>query len=145
MQVSFVYAERIKLSHCALEKISTSFFSLKHDVVVTFDKRLSDYGRYYFKDNLHDIRIGLRNVDHLNEACQKHEIINTLLHELYHAYQYEQVGPQRWESKSYTSVKGVQHKRINYQYCQQEVEARSFADSVHLKAVAYYERLTSKI
>jgi len=139
------HSERIKLSVPALHAAVNDFLDLKMPVIVSFDRQISDFGDHNIYLDKHYIRIGLRLSEHLDLTCQKHEYINTLLHEIFHAWQYEQYGSKKYKSYAMQGVPGVDHPRISYEYCPLELEARSFADHNHLEAVLRYERFTSKV
>jgi hypothetical protein len=121
------------------------FFNLKHAVVISFDRQISDHGWHDFIHGRHYIRLGLRLTEHLDIVCQKHEFINTLLHELYHAVQHEEFGRARYSSPEIQGIPGVTHQRISYQYCPLELAARAFADHNHQEAVALYEEFAAEI
>ncbi len=122
-----------------------SFFCLQQPVIISFDKKIAEYGYYDNRKDRHFIRVGVRYTEHLDLVCQKHEVINTLLHELYHAYQWQNVGSKTFYSKEMNAIEKCSNARINYQYCQLELEARSFADTNHRQAIQIYDGFAPKI
>lgn len=136
--------ERIKLSTDALKTLIGDHFYLQRNIVVSFDRRIADSGRHDVINDMHYIRIGTKNIEHWDAVCQMHEIINTLLHELYHAMQWEEYGNKVYENEL-QEVRKVTKSSALYQYCPLELAARSYADHNHHDAITKYEKLTSEI
>lgn len=139
------HGERIKLSMPALLLMLDSLFDLEMPVVLNFSKKISEHGTHEVDCSKHYIHIGVKHIEDLDIDSQKHELIDTLLHEFFHAYQFEQYGPKEYEEKQKRGLENIKHKRIAYQYCELESEARAFADHNHWRAVKSYEKNLSEI
>lgn len=128
-----------------LKKYSTK---LTHDIVVVFDLRIKDYGQYNFdyKNRVHLIRISpikcgfTEEGTKLEEGAEKYNLIATTIHELYHAWQKEDLGVKFW-NKSYSCASQITNQDFAAFYSECELDARVYENKNLAQAVQYYDSI----
>ena len=118
--------------------------NLKNSIHFSFDLRLKDlYGNYYFGKRTHIIKISIpkccftEKKTKLDANAQKYQLISTIIHELYHAQQKEELGP-KFYSDWFSCAPGVRDPDVRSSYSRCELAARIFEDKNILKAIQYY-------
>jgi hypothetical protein len=147
------YIERTSLDEAAFVKTIKKYaklLKLSHDISIVFDMRLACYGIHCWDSSkkIHLIRISPTRCKfqlegespvRLGPAAEKYKILSTLLHELRHAQQKEELGHNKFYSKNYGSVKEIKNPEASTYFSECERDARIFEDTYIDEAVEYYD------
>jgi len=146
MQVEVRYIERVSLYEEPFIRVVQEYTKkLKHNFVVVFDLRLKNFGTHMWDADkkIHIIRLSpvlckfKKNV-RLGPIAEKYRIIGSLLHEIRHAQQYEELGDKFW-NKKYVKVKAITNPDVSDWYSECERDARIYED-LHIKdAIILYD------
>lgn len=127
------------------------YAQLTAPIIISFDRQIVDYGDYdviYDDDDSntfrHYIRLGARNLEHLDMRSQTFETIAVLLHEICHAFQRQTLGAEAYDSRDFIEA-GTKLKRTDEHYALRETQARAFENKHIHNAVNHYDQLVAKI
>ena len=149
MNIFIKYIERTSFVESVLKRVIKKYIcKTKNDVFVIFDKRCSIFGSYAFniKKQVHEIRLGvnknkkLLSKKDLPPSDEKYVFISTLLHEIKHLNQREEMGKDFW-NKDFGLNKNIKNMELAERYSKCESEAREFEEKNVLKAVEFYDSL----
>lgn len=132
--------ERTNLNEEALVKVIKKFSKPKKDLRLTFDARISDFGSYTYnsKKKRHEIKISSKVFQFGALSSRPYELIGTILHELKHLQQQEDLGTNTFFSEKYTFNKCIKNEAASAYYSIGEIEARLFEEKNLLAAVDFY-------
>ena len=149
------YIDRVNLKESAFLSVLKKYIKelkLERDISVVFDKRIKGFGSYSYslKTQSHIIRINPKNREEQEngragpwEEADKFNIIATVLHEMYHAHQYEVRGTSYYNS-SFEGVRKITNPGWSEWYSHRELEARIFEYKNIREAVRYYNSRCTK-
>jgi len=151
MNIKIRYFKRTSLEKKAFEKVIRKYAKLKYDILIVFDLRIKCFGTHAWNDKkrCHIIRISPTKCKiHIDEdnlsgvrlgpAAEKYRIISTLLHELRHAQQKEELG-SRYYNEKYDSIEEITNPQVASWYSECERDARIFEDKNIESAVELYD------
>lgn len=120
---------------------------LDNSVSVIFDNRIKVYAVYYGCSNkTHLIRVSPNNNTILGDLnASLHVYLGTIIHELKHAIQSEQLGERAYNALNFRSAVTIKNSKYSDFYSVCEVEARLYELKHVLKAVKVYNKATDKI
>ena len=132
--------ERTNLSEAALVKLIKKFSNPKKDLRLTFDARISDHGSYTYniKKKRHEIKVSSRVFQFRSRSSKPYELIGTIIHELKHVQQQEDLGTNTFFSEKHFLNKCIKNEAAAAYYSTAEIEARIFEEKNLLAAVDFY-------
>jgi hypothetical protein len=152
MNITLRHFERTSLNEQAFLKLVKKYaHNLMHDVVISFDNRISTYyGEHSYDSDkkIHFIKISPKKCTKFEKKIidahgQKYNFLSTVIHELKHASQQDQLGREFW-SRQYSCAKGVKNLAAAEFYSEKEIEARIFENENVVAAVEYYDSCCKK-
>jgi hypothetical protein len=137
------HINKTPLQKDAYIKTIEKFANLRYDMIISFDRRISDFGLYHWdsKKNIHKIQI---NPDKCKSKgkdteAEKYELIGTTLHELCHANQLEYLGSKIFHSDQFSKTHKISNEDVSEWYSEAEIKARIFEDQNIIQAVLFYD------
>lgn len=132
--------EKTKFHKEALLKVIKKFSKSEKDIVLSFDNRVTSLGYYIYnqKKRRHDIKICSKNLHFEDDMANVYELIGTILHELKHLQQQEDLGTPAFGSFKFSCNKRIKDPAASDFYSDREIEARVFEESNLKEAVEYY-------
>lgn len=132
--------EKTNLNKVAFLKLLKKFAKSKKDILVSFDGRLCTFGCYSFniEKRRHEIKISSKIFQFNDPASNVYELIGTLLHEVKHLQQKEDLGTNIFESKKFGCNKRIKDQEASEYYSPCEIEARAFEEKNIDVAVEFY-------
>jgi len=127
---------------------------LEKDLLIVFDLRIGCYGTHWFdsKKQLHIIRISPEKCRHyrdekgvikkLDLEAEKYNIISTVVHEIRHAQQKEEMGISYWNKKCHYAEE-IRNPGYKSYYSEIEADARTYENKYVLSAVEFYNSCVS--
>lgn len=145
-RIELRHLHRTRLDEIGIKTIIERFTDLEHKVVVSFDKKLALFEGLYVFDyaKRHYIKLAVNKFCGLESKAQEYNYISSLLHELCHAQQCENL-KEVFHSRAFSRAKGTTDQQTSYWYADRELEARIYADT-HLKsAMEVYRNACAKV
>jgi len=148
MHVNIKYIERTCLKEKPFIKLIKKYAKTKSNILVVFDKRYKNYGGFSWnpKKKINEIRLGIKANKYSNEntklSCnsEKYNFISTILHEIKHMNQREELGKKFWDKNYYTN-KDLKNAHLSVEFSKCELEAKEFEAKNVLQSVKYYDSL----
>lgn len=139
--------QRTNLREYSLAKLVKKFSKSEKDISITFDARISDFGSYIYngEKQRHEIKISSKTFQFNDPSSKTYELIGTILHELKHVQQQEDLGTRSFFSEKFALNKCIKNEAAATYYSLCEVEARLFEEKNVLSAVEYYWKCSSDV
>ena len=121
-------------------KLVKKFSKSEKDIVLIFDNRIASAGVYEYncKKKRHEIRVSSKDLEFDDPQAKVYELISTILHELKHLQQQENLGANTFESEKFAMNKCIKNPEAAAYFSDREIEARIFEEKNVLSAVEFY-------
>jgi len=151
MEIKIKNIDRTFLDKDSFLRLIRKYSKLTKDLDLSFDARLTSVlGNYRYDDDKkrHIIKLSLINCKYsnkaeLSKAGEKYNFISTLLHELKHAQQKEEMRQNFWKDKNCKNAE-IQEESLSTEYSTVEIQARIHENKNILEAVEYYNECLKK-
>lgn len=135
--------EKTKLNKKALLKVIERYSKSKKNILISFDGRLESFGIYTYssKKKRHEIKISTKTFQFKDAESRTYETIGTLLHEMKHLQQQEQLGSLFFMSRKFCWNDKIRSFDGSDYFSLRECEARTFEEKNVFLATEYYWKM----
>ena len=133
--------DKTPLNKVGLIKLIRRYAKGKKDILLSFDGRISCFGDYNYNSEKkrHEIRVSTKVSQFKQDPAAKiYDLISTILHELKHLQQQEEVGTKTFYSKHFSYNTDIKLEEASDYFSVREAEARTFEEKNLLDAVNFY-------
>lgn len=132
--------EKTKLNKEAFISLVEKYSNTEKDILIFFDARISDCGQYVYnsKKKRHEIKISPTKLMFNDAASQTYEFTATLLHELKHLQQQEELGTNTLFSKRLSCNPKIKNQEGSDYFSSREIDARIFEELKLTEATEFY-------
>lgn len=152
MEIEVRHIDRVNLEVEPFKKVVKKYVRTDKEILIVFDKRITSFGvhQYDSKTKKHIIRISPDKVARPAGYCHncsdsfsdpsaiKYNVISTLVHELGHINQFEELGWQTYLSHKFSCQRDIKNSDWADYYSPAEQDARRYEHKHSLQAVEYY-------